>query len=148
VDNGKVVRTVEYGVGGAPSARYSLAYQKPQRPPGYDNPRAYYPCDEWGQHIRLERCRQVLSENWTPEHDLRHSAGQLADAAAAYACNSDEVAAKLWPFVEPIKRATKSRKRQLVIAAALILAELERMDRAEPPVPVNADGMPIRGRLP
>ena len=60
--------------------------------------------------IEAERRRQVLDDGWTPEHDDRHIQGALARAAA-----SD---------------GFKGRRRALVKAAALIVAEIERLDRA------------------
>lgn len=35
--------------------------------------------------ILRERLRQIVVEGWTPDHDARHTAGELAAAAAAYA---------------------------------------------------------------
>lgn len=80
-----------------------------------------------------ERQRQVEREGWDAAHDDKHHTGDLARLAAAYAMRStgmdgDQVEVL---FGEP---ATWSKdhppRRCLVIAGALILAELARIDRA------------------
>lgn len=81
-----------------------------------------------------ERTRQVRSEGWTVEHDDEHSDGALALAAAAYAAGPVEydghhTGAHLWPFEG--KPKFKDRRRDLIRAGALILAELERLDRVD-----------------
>jgi len=80
--------------------------------------------------IMAERRRQIDVEGWTPEHDdTEHTAGELANAAAAWARTQQIVMA--WPGNSPTDKRSKPRRRQLVIAGALILAEIERLDRAE-----------------
>ena len=96
--------------------------------------------------VLAERKRQVESEGWTPEHDDAHAKGEMASAAGVYALAAgsydyrwvligrtpnDYLAAalKLWPW-EPNWFKPKDRRRDLVKAGALILAELERLDRA------------------
>lgn len=101
------------------------------------------------EEIAAERERQVSAEGWTPEHDDEHSDRSLALAAVSYVshyigrqwvyCDSDEVnyqsedAPDTWPdswcltWWKP-----KNPRRDLVRAAALIVAEIERMDRASP----------------
>ena len=77
--------------------------------------------------ILVERRRQVEKEGWSESHDDAHGEGQLAEAAAAYASrrNLD------WPWAPGWdKRRKHSRRRRLVIAAALLVAEIERLDRA------------------
>lgn len=103
------------------------------------------------QAITSERERQVSAESYTPTHDDEHTDESLAIAAACYASPREiRVEARgdssvwftdPWPWItghhrgEPINLGTssmkkgKSRERQLVIAAALIVAELERMAR-------------------
>jgi hypothetical protein len=92
------------------------------------------------QAIWKERERQVEKEGWTPEHDAHATDGSLGLAAACYAAgeriyvadSSDGNFAGVdpaWPFApEWDKRGKHDRKRQLVIAAALIVAELERLE--------------------
>ncbi len=85
--------------------------------------------------IRAERDRQILDEGWTPEHDDTHSKGEMALAAGCYALNAaperfaDGVVPIFWPWAREWWKP-KSRRRDLVRAAALIVAEIERMDRA------------------
>lgn len=89
-----------------------------------------------------ERNRQIEQEGWTPEHDDReHCAGDLAEAGAAYAdaagkalfYNLPEISAapfEPWPFDRAWWKASSPR-RALVKAAALIIAEIDRIDRGE-----------------
>ena len=81
--------------------------------------------------VLAERRRQVEAEGWTPEHDDEHGAGEMAAAAACYALNAAgcgcEVA-RNWPWDGSWWKPTTSR-RDLVKAGALILAEIERLDR-------------------
>lgn len=103
--------------------------------------------------VMNERDRQWNEEGWTPEHDDAHQYGELAMAAAAYACNTpthrkqiDVFANRigggqsrvgwfmphllLWPFEQKWWKPRDARA-DLVRAGALILAEIERLDRAE-----------------
>lgn len=85
-----------------------------------------------------ERKRQQESEGWSTAHDDKHKPGELAAAGSRYATNA---AACLgihppclhfgasWPWDEMWFKATTPR-RDLVKAGALILAEIERLDRA------------------
>jgi hypothetical protein len=81
-----------------------------------------------------ERQRQVTQEGWTPEHDDEHSDGQMASAAACYALVSylgnKWSPTEHWPW-EPEWWKPSDRRRNLVKAGALILAEIERLDRAK-----------------
>lgn len=89
-----------------------------------------------------ERKRQIEVEGWSTEHDNAHDNGDLACAAASYALHAGCVlnphdgvgfdgAPPMWPqswsqdWWKP-----KNPRRDLVRAAALIIAEIERMDRA------------------
>lgn len=89
--------------------------------------------------VIAERERQISREGWTVEHDDRHATGELARAAAAYArhAGSDEDTRQvnsgfspedLWPWIGFWKPS--NRRRDLVKAGALILAEIDRLDRA------------------
>jgi hypothetical protein len=92
------------------------------------------------EEIAAERRRQIEVEGWTSEHDDRHERGELAKAAAAYAYNAgaDELNRRwnsatpviVWPWSREWWKPTTSR-RDLIKAAALIVAEIERLDRAE-----------------
>ena len=86
--------------------------------------------------ILAERARQISAEGWMPKHDDAHDKGEIASAAAAYAAAStfyhaDPYAAVLsiWPWKRAWLKPTNPR-RDLVKAGALILAEIERLDRA------------------
>jgi|GEM_PF-6948228 len=87
------------------------------------------------EEIRTERRRQRAREELTPEYDDHLTDGSLADAAAAYCLATSTLAwgagadpEEIWPWPEGFK--PKDRRRDLVRAAALIVAEIERMDRA------------------
>lgn len=86
--------------------------------------------------IITERHRQIAREGWTPEHDDQHEIGQLAIAAACYAGNAggfDWIGGwpgEVWPWASKWWKPSTPR-RDLVKAAALIIAEIERLDRAE-----------------
>lgn len=84
--------------------------------------------------VMRERHRQVTAEGWTPQHDDAHTDGCLAQAAACYAANASGMAgrgygpAPYWPFDHEWWKP-KDKRRDLVRAAALIIAEIERLDR-------------------
>ena len=81
--------------------------------------------------VLAERNRQIEAEGWTPEHDDSHAPGSLADAAACYAGAFDnQPLPATWPW-EVNWWKPKDRRRNLVRAAALLLAEIERLDRAD-----------------
>lgn len=92
--------------------------------------------------VMAERHRQRGSLGWTAQHDDEHDAGELACAAAAYALAAADVLYPLshgdgnytaaepppmWPDGWDFKPAEP--RRMLVKAAALSLAEIERIDR-------------------
>ena len=92
--------------------------------------------------------RQRQAKVYTPEHDDAQVQGQLSRAAAAYAVAStsaiyedDKVRPTKWDhsYIPNVDRLwpwnwtywkPKDRRHDLVRAGALILAELERIDRA------------------
>lgn len=84
--------------------------------------------------ILTERWRQIFDEEWTPEHDDEHDCGEMARAASAY-CHSSVFGSRknnvpsLWPWHKKWWKPTTTR-RDLVKAGALIVAEIERLDRA------------------
>lgn len=94
--------------------------------------------------VLAERRRQIEAEGCTTEHDDEHANGCMATAAACYALamaaqspdtnlswrtRFANAANELWPWDrEWWKPATP--RRMLVKAAALLLAEIERLDRA------------------
>lgn len=84
--------------------------------------------------VLAERQRQVTTEGWAPAHDDEYEHGELADAAGCYALSSElfDCAGeppRPWPWPDEWWKPT-SRRRDLVKAGALILAEIERIDRA------------------
>ncbi|WP_064033922.1 hypothetical protein [Methylosinus sp. R-45379] len=93
--------------------------------------------------IIAERRRQVDIEGWTPAHDDKHIDRSLAMAAASYAIppNRREMKFHLHDRARPMVPATwpiswspswwkpKSHRRDLIRAGALIVAEIERLDR-------------------
>jgi hypothetical protein len=104
--------------------------------------------------IAAERQRQIDKEGWSPKHDDEHQDGELAVAAACYAIaeedgyvvlsvdrkyvDADDVedcvplyeGQDAWPWEEEDdKRRKHDRLRRLVIAGALIAAEIDRMQR-------------------
>lgn len=102
--------------------------------------------------IAAERRRQSDVEGYDRAHDDEHKDGSLAAAAACFALPSPEVGSRatmeypgrgecdvqvihegiplLWPASwHPRYWKPKDRRRNLVRAGALILAEIERLDR-------------------
>ncbi|KQP34280.1 hypothetical protein ASF27_01585 [Methylobacterium sp. Leaf102] len=98
------------------------------------------------QDVAAERRRQIVEEGWTASHDDTHTDGALAQAAAAYAfvgslseywrahlspssagCTLRDLWPEAWGFsaFKP-----KDRRHDLVRACALLIAEIERVDRA------------------
>lgn len=89
--------------------------------------------------VQAERRRQVEAEGWTPEHDDLYCAAELPRAAAAYILNgANDEAPAIWPFSAKWWKPTSAR-RDLIKAGALILAEIERLDRAAPGKEGNDD---------
>lgn len=84
--------------------------------------------------VIAERQRQKSVEGWTSEHDDEHSDGEMALAASSYAlyAHKKPIAPAIpynWPW-EPKWFKQQGARRDLVKAGALILAEIERIDRA------------------
>jgi hypothetical protein len=81
--------------------------------------------------VLAERRRQVEVEGFKPEDDDAYQAGDLAHAAACYALSyrGSPAPQRFWPWAMSWWKPT-TRRRDLVKAAALILAEIERLDRA------------------
>lgn len=87
------------------------------------------------QDVADERSRQVSAEAYDRAHDDEHKAGELAQAAACYAAHAGGMPeagygyAPYWPFDDESWKP-KDPRRDLIRAAALIVAEIERLDRA------------------
>lgn len=83
--------------------------------------------------VRAERRRQIEFEGWTEEHDDEHSSGELAEAAICYIEGTTAYGHgnqhHRWPW-SLMWWKPKDRRRNLVKAAALLIAEIERIDRA------------------
>ncbi len=82
--------------------------------------------------IAQERQRQITEEGFGPQHDDQYNTnGQLADAAACYAVTPARQAWVniLWPWGHSWWKP-RDRRRDLVRAGALIVAEIERIDRS------------------
>lgn len=102
------------------------------------------------EEIAEERKRQIEDEGWTHEHDDQHGEGAMAAAAGCYALNVADKANLIrhartnkwipleWPWHAKWWRP-KDRRRDLIRAAALLVAEIERLDRAlKTPTPTGA----------
>lgn len=93
--------------------------------PGKEVPQAWL-------DVQAERRRQITAEGWTPEHDDLYCAAELPRAAAAYILNgANDEAPAIWPFSAKWWKPRDARS-NYVRAGALILAEIERLDRAAP----------------
>ncbi len=89
-----------------------------------------------------ERLRQIEAEGWSAEHDDSHAHGEMARAAAAYCLGQWELTGAvqdgkrflpwrklIWPWSKEWWKP-KTRREDLIRAAALIIAEIERLDRS------------------
>ncbi|MFP8078206.1 hypothetical protein ACOWPU_10695 [Pseudomonas aeruginosa] len=91
--------------------------------PGKEVPQAWL-------DVQAERRRQITAEGWTPEHDDLYCAAELPRAAAAYILSgANDEAPAIWPFVAKWWKPRDART-NYVRAGALLLAEIERLDRA------------------
>ena len=94
--------------------------------------------------IEAERFRQMSVEGWTPEHDDTHVNGEMSRAAAAYAYEASRTdyqrtvdagrPPQIWPW-DAAWWKPSDRRRDLIKAASLIIAEIERLDRRHPTPP-------------
>ncbi|MER0768956.1 hypothetical protein AAA498_01415 [Pseudomonas aeruginosa] len=102
--------------------------------PGKEVPQAWL-------DVQAERRRQVEAEGWTPEHDDGHACDEIAAFACYYAmppavrewdASSTGYGDTLGEAVLPEgwEPKTGDRRRELIKACALALAEIERLDRA------------------
>ena len=92
--------------------------------------------------VAKERARQINDEGYKREHDDEHTDGSLADAAACYAANHQYIWKQapevpdelwlLWPWdIDFLKKEKHPRKKQLIISAALLMAEYDRLERED-----------------
>jgi hypothetical protein len=84
--------------------------------------------------VLKERAEQCTREGFTPAHDDAYAIGQLAEVGACYAHafkrTYGQAAPLNWPWGDHWWKPTTPR-RNLVKAAACIIAEIEKMDRAQ-----------------
>jgi len=88
--------------------------------------------------VLAERRRQIEAEGWTPEHDDQHIDGGMNVAAACYAlANRPRTGGQMvnlhdlwrWTGWAPSWFKPRDPRSNLIRAGALILAEIERLDR-------------------
>lgn len=81
--------------------------------------------------IEAERYRQIYEEGYTFSHDDEHDRGEIAIAAACYSMTPRERHAILayWPWGHGSWKPSEDRRKDLIKAAALLIAEIERIDR-------------------
>lgn len=114
-----------------------LAEHFPDAPQSSGNPGPLAAVDELSgaaRDVLAERKRQIEVEGWTPARDDVYAMGALAKAAACYAAeagfqNTEGGIPSMWPWAAAWWKPTNAR-RDLIKAGALILAEIERLDRA------------------
>lgn len=86
--------------------------------------------------VLFERERQVIDKGYTGERDDAYTSYELPRAAGCYAMNAGGIprhrSIMYWPF-EPAAFKPKGYRADLIKAAALLLAEIERIDRAGAP---------------
>lgn len=97
--------------------------------------------------VLAERERQRSVEGWTDAHDDAYRGPHLAVAAGCYALFSDSYPnagepPPIWPWAPEWWKPSNYR-RDLVKAGALILAEIERLDRAA--IAASAEGCAAGG---
>lgn len=91
--------------------------------------------------IATERRRQIESEGWNRFHDDKHTNGEMAVAASCYAMPPEiGMRAERWPWNPSWWKPTPDdRIRELVKAGALIVAEIERLQRVASEADTNDD---------
>lgn len=125
----------------APPAVWEAVQHALEAKPQQEAPAAQ-PLTDAARDVLAERQRQIEVEGWTPEHDDEHVNDEIAAMAAFYAMPPG---AREWSAEDtgygdtfgeaiiPEGWAAKEgdRRRELIKAGALILAEIERLDRAK-----------------
>lgn len=92
--------------------------------------------------VLIERHRQVIEEGWDVEHDDQHAPGELASAGSAYAVNASHALQGMSPIDSKHELPVgfpwdeewwkpKDVRSDLVRAAALLIAEIDSLDRAD-----------------
>lgn len=114
-------------------AAINLTFGRIATPPAHDAPAEAL--SDAARDVLAERKRQVDAEGWTADHDDEHVNGGMAVAAACYAITArqglEAQATELWDWTGWAKAWFKPKdpRRNLIRAGALILAEIERLDR-------------------
>jgi hypothetical protein len=112
----------------------------------YDDAERYRSLSPAIRRVIAERRRQIEVEGWTPEHDDEHIDGAMTVAAACYALADrkslqvqDVNLDRLWQWTGWATAWFKPKDvdRNLERAAALIVADMERLDRAVAGVPAG-----------
>ncbi|GIK44877.1 MAG: hypothetical protein K8L99_15435 [Anaerolineae bacterium] len=92
------------------------------------------------EDVLAERARQINQEGWSVDHDDEHDSGDMAAAGASYALNAADqlhpytqgdggnAQPVFWPW-DAQSWKPKNPRRDLVRAAALLIAEIEKLDR-------------------
>lgn len=84
------------------------------------------------QDVLAERQRQIEVKGRTPELDDKYQGHELPCAAVCYALPHAPGMKRFWPWGDPYYPVSKSpemNRTNLVKATALLLAEIERLDR-------------------
>jgi hypothetical protein len=92
------------------------------------------------QDVRKKRLRQINQHGWTREHDNEHRLGEIACAAISYIQAAYKIEMGLtfeeltvfWPWKTSDDwkpNLAQDRRELLVNAAALLIADIERLDR-------------------
>lgn len=99
--------------------------------------------------VLAERRRQVEAEGRTPEHDDKYPGGQLACAAIAYLMvGVNPNGARLWwPWDVKTFKPSPDTRRNLIKAGALLLADIEWLDRLRAKLVEPAKQEPLAGRV-
>ena len=96
--------------------------------------------------ILQERIRQIMGEGFSPVRDDKYVDGELGTAAACFAYSGivgvpyvKHLDASFQPIFEPmwpedwpviwLEKHRGQRRKKLIIAASLLMAEIERLDR-------------------
>ena len=78
--------------------------------------------------IKAERQRQINVEGWTDAHDNENGANGELEAAARFYINAGENGTE-WPWIT--KPKLKDARTNLIRAGALLLAEIDRLERKQ-----------------
>ncbi len=89
--------------------------------------------------IKRKRQRQVVVHGWKRAHDDEHAAGELAQAAIPYIQSAYDTEMGLtgeellvfWPWEDGYPNLDQPVRELLLNAAALLVADIERLDRIE-----------------